>query len=471
VDIQIEGPGAEDPIFDGIRKQVILVPGNRLNHPDYERVRGELTRVAESNGYLDARLLQNQLLVDAQARTARVDLRLTTGERYHFGEIKIEQSAIRPELMDRFLRFREGDPYSTDQLLRTQFALDDSLYFSSLEVSPGERDPETLTVPVSITADKSRRRLTYSIGYGTDTQVRGKIGWIDSRVNDRGHRFRAELQASRILQSADGRYDIPIGDPALEKVSLQALAKKEILSDLDTTEFSLTPSVTQVQGRWQRVISTALTHTTTDDGVSKTSSTLLVPGIAFARVPQGFLGEALFVRPFYVELIGSHSALGSDANFLQLHMLSERVFPLWPKWSMLLRGEVGVSLVDDLNNLPGIYRFFAGGDNSVRGYGFNDLSPKEPVVQPDGSIKMQNTGGKHLLVGSVEIVRELPRNLAVSAFIDGGNAFNEFGDPLEYSAGLGLRFRLPGVSLGIDIAQPLSENGSPRLHLNISPQL
>jgi translocation and assembly module TamA len=471
VDIVIEGPGAEDRIFDSLRRQTILVPGNRLNHPDYERVRGELTRVAEANGYLDARLLQNQLLVDVEARTARVDLRLTTGQQYHFGAISIMQEAIRPQLMDRFLRFREGDPYSIDQLLRTQFALDDSLYFSSVEVVPGERDQEALTVPVSISANKSRRRLTYSVGYGTDTQLRGTIGWIDSRVNDRGHRFRAELRASAIQQSLDARYDIPIGDPALERFSVQALGEYDQRSDIDTTEFSVTPSLTQVRGRWQRVTSLAFTNTSTDDGVNKSVSNLVVPGIAFARVPQGFLGESLFTRPFFVELIGSHSILGSDANFLRLHVMSERAFPLRPKWSMLLRGELGVSLVDNFNDLPGIYRFFAGGDRSVRGFGFDALSPEEPVTQPDGSVQMQKTGGRHMLVGSVEIVRELPRSLAVSAFFDAGNAFNKFGDPLEYSAGVGLRFRLPGVSMGIDIAQPLSENNGVRLHLNISPQL
>lgn len=471
VDIVIEGPGADNAIFDGLRSQAILVPGNRLNHPDYERVRGELTRVAEANGYLDARLLRHELLVDVEARTARVDLRLTTGEQYHFGDVTITQEAIRPQLMDRFLRFREGDPYSVDQLLRTQFALDDSLYFSSVEVIPGERDPEALTVPVSITANKSRRRLTYSIGYGTDTQLRGTIGWIDTRVNDRGHRFRVELRASAVQQSLDARYDIPVGDPALERFSIQALTEYDQRSDLDTAEFSLTPSLTQVRGRWQRVASLAFTRTSTDDGANKTISNLVVPGIAFALVPQGFLGESLFSRPFFIEAIGSHSALGSDSNFVRFHVQSERVFPLRPKWSMLLRGELGVSLVDNFNELPGIYRFFAGGDRSVRGFGFDSLSPEEPVTQPDGSVELQKTGGRHLLVGSVEVVRELPRNLAVSAFFDAGNAFNEFGDPLEYSAGLGMRFRLPGVSMGIDIAQPLSQNNGIRLHLNISPQL
>jgi translocation and assembly module TamA len=60
----------------------------------------------------------------------------------------------------------------------------------------------------------------------------------------------------------------------------------------------------------------------------------------------------------------------------------------------------------------------------------------------------------------------------VAAFYDIGNAFDKFGDPLEYSVGLGFRWRLPAVTLGIDVAQPLSEPGaSPRLHINFAPKL
>jgi translocation and assembly module TamA len=193
----------------------------RLNHGLYEQVKNNLTRTAASNGYLRARLLQNEMLVDTGARTARIDLQLDTGPRYTFGAINIEQAVIRPELMRRFLRFREGDPYSATELLRTQFALDDSLYFASIEVIVGDADPETLSIPVTITATRSRRQFTVGAGYGTDTGVRGTFGWTDTRVNDRGHRLRVELKASAITQRFDSRYDIPIGDPALEKFSIE----------------------------------------------------------------------------------------------------------------------------------------------------------------------------------------------------------------------------------------------------------
>src|SRR5690606_4079683 len=95
--------------------------------------------------------------------------------------------------------------------------------------------------------------------------------------------------------------------------------------------------------------------------------------------------------------------------------------------------------------------------------------PNEQGVLEEQTIRV---GGRHLLTGTVEISRDLPRQFGVAAFFDFGNAFDKFGDPLEYSAGLGFRVRLPVVTVGIDVAQPLSESGAgPRLHLNFSPKL
>ena len=92
-------------------------------------------------------------------------------------------------------------------------------------------------------------------------------------------------------------------------------------------------------------------------------------------------------------------------------------------------------------------------------------------------------GGKELITGTVEVIRDLPKSLGVAAFFDYGNSFDSFPSKLAYSVGVGLRVRLPVLTLGIDIAQPLYEpcqapfGGSncaphgPRLHINFSPKL
>jgi translocation and assembly module TamA len=148
---------------------------------------------------------------------------------------------------------------------------------------------------------------------------------------------------------------------------------------------------------------------------------------------------------------------------VRLDLRDDRTFRIADKWRVRVRGEIGTSAVGEFEELPAQYRFFAGGDNSVRGYAYEELSP----VDAEGN----KVGGRHLLTASVELQRDLPRNFVAAVFVDAGNAFNKFGDPLEYSAGVGVRYRLPFLSIGIDVAQSISEpDRSPRFHINFTPE-
>jgi translocation and assembly module TamA len=361
------------------------------------------------------------------------------------------------------------------KLLRTQFALDDSQFFSTVEVATGTRDPATHLVPIEIRATSARNGYSFGVGYGTDTGARGTASWLNPRINDRGHRMRVQVRAAQTRQDLNARYDIPFGDPVREKFSMQLLTQtQDLTSTLHTRELSFRPSITQSLGNWQRSLSASFAHNvTTGDVNGRQVDNLVVPGITYSAVPEGYLGEDLFSRKLYAELIGSHSVLGANANFLRLDLQSERVLDLNPRWHLLLRAELGASAVGDFQELPAAYRFFAGGDRSVRGFSFNSLSPREfdPLTKT-----YVGTGGRHLLTGTFELERDLPHSLGVAAFADFGNAFNRIGDPLAYSVGLGFRWRLPVITVGIDIAKAVRAPGfaqlpGPRLHLNISPKL
>jgi translocation and assembly module TamA len=495
VDVKVTGPGSTDKVFTDITGDLPIQPGDRLNHSNYEVLKGGLLRAAATYGYLDGRMVRNEMRVDPQANVAQVVIEFETGARYRFGETTITQSTIDDALVRRFLRYETGQDFDATQLLRTQFALDDSQYFATVDVLPEDRDRERHTVPVSISAEPNRRdRYSFGVGYGTDTQVRGTAAWEVRRINQRGHRFRTEVKASALTQSLDARYIVPIGDPATEKFTLQLTGKQERLADTDNASLDFTPSITHLRQSswfgehwWQRVTYVELLHTETDFIASnrQDSQTLLIPGVSFALVPRNYLGEALFSRTLYAELRGSHNALGSDSDFLQVRVQAERVFTLAPKWHVLLRGDIGATALSRTSGLAPTQRFFAGGDRSVRGFAVNDLSPVEQVTDENGVLQFdedgdpiyQKIGGKHLFAGSVELVRDLPKNFAVAVFGDVGNAFDNFGDPLMYSVGVGVRFRLPVVSVGIDVAQALTtpagstDRPGPRLHLNFSPKL
>lgn len=525
VDVRLGGAGAIDPLFTRITAHPPFHPGQRLNQAAYEQFKSALLHTAATYGYLDARLTRHELLVDPKTHSARIALTLQTGLRYRFGATTIEQHAVRPRLARSYLRYRRGRPFDLTQVLRTQFALDDSGYFSNLTVLPGTPDTAHHTVPVHIQADTSRPNV-YSVagGYETDTGPRAILSWQDRRINTAGHRMSVDLQVARLVKySLQSRYVIPVGDPATENLTLAASVEQRQLAAVDARTLTVGPSLTRVTGHWQWVGFVNYVHATgsvggtictepATAGATNTScaispyiqpagaiasvgnSDMLVPGVDIASVPLGYFGEPIFQHGVFIELRGSHGTLGSGANFLQIHIQLERVLSLAPQWHLLLRDEFGATAASHFDRMPPVMRFFAGGEGSVRGFEYNSLSPTQTfyagetshpcefgTVVPNSSPTgyqcpfSAQAGGKDLITGTVEVDRDLPRNLAVAAFFDYGNAFNSFHQPrlLQYGVGLGLRVRLPVLTLGLDVGEPLSLRGHqlPRVYINFSPKL
>jgi translocation and assembly module TamA len=382
-------------------------------------------------------------------------------------------------------------------VLRTQFALDDAQYFANLEVRPGTPDPATHLVAVDIRADPNRRhRYSLGAGYATDTGARATLGFEDHRINSSGQSFSVTMQFAQVTRyNVVTSYIFPVGDPALEHLALNGNIEQQTLADVTAYTQSVGPSFTWVRGGWQTLWKANVVRTRSEDLNGTTTDRLLVPELDLASVPKDYLGEPLFEYPFVAQIRASDSVLGSDSNFIQVHLQLENTFRLGGPWHLLLREEAGASLVSRFSSLPTIYRFFAGGDNSVRGFYYNELSPTDPVCAPGPNGQFLRTdahrfgtsiddhicpatagyikvGGKDLITGTVEVVRELPRNLGLATFVDYGNAFDHFGTKLFYSAGVGIRFRTPVLTLGVDVAQPINSPGAgPRLHINFSPKL
>ena len=105
-------------------------------------------------------------------------------------------------------------------------------------------------------------------------------------------------------------------------------------------------------------------------------------------------------------------------------------------------------------DVPDFQRFYAGGSNSVRGWGLNQLGPRDSV----GNL----TGGRSLLEGSVELRLRAFADLGAAFFLDAGNVGTRHGafapSDLRWSTGAGLRYLTPVGPLRIDLAYRMSED-------------
>ncbi len=458
-DLRVDGPGKEHAAFTAISN--LPLPGDRLRHPDYERIKQALQDTANDLGYLDARFTTNELRVSVSERAADIILHLETGERYRFGTITLEQDILDEAFVQRFVPFETGDPFSLASLLQLQYALGDSEYFNLVEVDASHRLAGDLNVPVTVSMHPARRhRYTAGIGFATDTGPRGLAGWQNRRVNRRGHRLSADVKLSRVYQSLTTRYLIPLENPVWERLTLVGNLVREELGDIDSERAELVGAWVTRQDRWQQTLSTTVLRERDILNANATLRTQIIPGGEWI-----YTGGESGPRPrdatrFTLNVSGSGPTLGAPTLFLSVRARTRLTFPIGEQDRLLLRLDVGAIATDDATSLSASQRFFAGGDYSVRGYRFNSLGPRNV----DGDV----IGGKYLAAASVEWEHWLTDQWGVAVFADHGNAFNDFGDGFSTGAGIGLRWQLPFAVFALDVAHPFDDPGGRRARIHLT---
>jgi translocation and assembly module TamA len=120
---------------------------------------------------------------------------------------------------------------------------------------------------------------------------------------------------------------------------------------------------------------------------------------------------------------------------------------------IVLSADVGKILTSNFNQVPYNLRFFAGGDQSIRGYDYKSLSPL---------VNGYEVGGQNLIVGSLEYNYLFEPKLRGAVFVDAGNAYdNHFTTPTKIGAGFGIRYASPVGPIRVDLAAGVSESSPP----------
>ncbi len=237
VSIDLPEPVRElDSVREFLAEQCPSV-GAPLDQAAYDALRDGILSRVEKLGYLDARYTRRELVVDPTTQSARIALALESGSRYRFGEVKIEQSILEPELARRLTGVPPGAPYTSRDLLAINRNLTGTEYFESVSVRPMLDERENLEVPVEITTYRNPR-TSYELRAGYATDVGPRVGAQVKRrfVNKRGHQWSARTELSAIEQRLETSYTIPrAADPLRERYDIYARVTREDNNDIVTT--------------------------------------------------------------------------------------------------------------------------------------------------------------------------------------------------------------------------------------------
>lgn len=464
-DVRITGPGAEDAELLETMRRAPLATGSPLSHADYESLKTRLATTAAERGYLDAAFDSAVVRVDRDARTARVVLRLRTGPRYTLGPVTFVQDVLDPAILQSLVPWQPGAPFDGAQLLALRGALTEGSYFSGVEIIPRRDRAEGLVVPIEVVLTPSRpQRYSVGAGYGSDTGPRGTLSVELRRLNEAGHRAELDTWVSPVERRVSGRYLVPLRTRRAGLLSFSAGFVDENPSTSDTETWIVGTNVAGLWGAWRSEIGLTFQRAHFEVGTQSgvTKLTLLGTGISRVRADDR-------LDPTRGSLLRLHMRAGHDALFGDVRLLdggaeARLIVSPTPQLRLRTRAEIAALATSSFARLPGSIRYFAGGDRSIRGYGYRALGPKDDQGNP--------IGGSRLLVGSVEAEWRLLESWGVAVFADGGNALTSFSDPLEAGMGAGLRWRSPIGMVRLDGAFAVTEPGAPfRLHLHLGPEL
>lgn len=474
-----------------LRNRWSLPVGARFRQADWEGAKRDLLREVVQSRFPRAQLVETSATVDPETRKASLRVVMDSGPEMRFGELRIRGLKRYPStIITNLNKIRPGDEYSETALQALQSRLQETGYFSTVEVSADMRavlnaeiqemkedgddaaapapsataqaaDPDAPAVPgqaatgvkppapgptvlpvlVRVTENK-QKNVEVGLGFSTDTGARAQVGYDD--LNVFGKRMKSDVIYEQKRQSARADFYWPTtpdgyndsvgggveredvrgeitttasvsarrawGTPELERsLTLEVLAEKREVAGLETNYSKSVP----------------LTYNVT----RRKLDNLLQPTRGYA------LNWQVGVAPL---------PLLTDEKFIRGYTRGVYYRPVGETGTLILRGEAGAVFSKDKEGVPSSFLFRAGGDQSVRGYGYQQLG-----VQEGNAI----VGGRYLLTAGAEYQYWFRPPWGVAVFYDAGNAGDKFSDLHPKSGyGVGARWRSPVGPINVDVA-------------------
>lgn len=445
--------------------------GERFVHLDYEAGKGRIERKLAERGYFEAKRTTARVAVERGVKTADVLLRWESGPRHAMGEARFGDHQLRPDVLVPLVDWRVGEPYHRNKLDRLQARLTALDYFALVEVVPAEGEADgAWRVPIDITTTPAKRTAyTGALRFGSDTGA-GVSGSVHRRwVNDRGHKWLADVEWAQRRSGFTTQYRIP----SLQRLPGWWGGRLEYLAE--SPESALGFERLGLGAGWQGrrdpytvssrvVFAEERTRTLRRDRFPDARQTMLYPELAatYRRVddpldPDDSLQWTVALRAGVIE------ARSNRERFAQLELGAQWLHRFGDSQAVILRGEAATTDYDgSLESLdfPTSLRYFAGGDRSVRGYGYREIGPR---------FEGETLGGLHRAVASAEYQYFFSGAWGAAVFVDAGDVFNRRRafDP-KVGVGVGARWRSPVGLVGVDVAQGLdaAAGGSTRLHIS-----
>lgn len=467
MDVVITGEAKDDEEFAKLIERSPLKVGKVLNQGEYDSLKSGIRNLALQRGYFNGDYKLSKLEVIPDFNEANVRLHYDSGIRYHFGPINITGSQIWENRVESMRPFEIGEPYLVSQVGEYNQNLSNTDWFSSVFVEPDlSKLDEGRELPIKVSlapaSKKPNRNRSWLLDrYWCAWHVKMEKPWVSSR----GHSFNTALSLSKPEQTITAGYKIPLDDVLREYYQLQFGLKH--LDNRDTESLESNLAVERhwlTDGGWHKTIYVRHLYENFSQGLQDDGVQFVLPGATFSRTRVRGGNMPMWGDKQSVTIEYGDPALLSETRVLRLLGRSSWIRGIGDNHRGLFRLEGGANITDEFEKLSPSLRFFAGGDNNIRGYGYESISP----VDESGAL----TGGKYIVSSTLEYQYRVYGNWWAATFYDIGDAFNETPE-WKSGAGVGIRWASPVGPVSFDFAWGLDEKPERefRIHFSLGPEL
>ncbi|WP_426357995.1 autotransporter assembly complex protein TamA [Pseudocolwellia sp. HL-MZ19] len=477
IKVEIVGDAQDDPMFKALTAKLPIKPKDSLHHGNYEKIKSDILSLGLQRGYFDGQFEISEIAITPDY-FANIRIKYISGTRYTFGEISFINNTINDDFITKLIPFTEGDSYEVAKLQQFQSNLENTQYFSNIVIVPnktGEAAIENKSVPIQVTLQKAKKHyFDIGFGYATDTDFRISGGWKTPLINKYGHRQETQLKYSKVNPTGRFIYSIPMNGSLSDTLQLKLLLENDEYGDIESDYWSSKISRIKSSDTSNAEFYVRYLHEEWDIYSLEDIADYFLIGYSWSNTSRdGSLIDPSDGFSQYYNLEGTHTDISSESSFLKFHGHWRYIKTLAPKHRLVTRLELGYTYLSKSNveELSPSLRFFAGGDQSIRGFAYQSIGPTRIQTNDDGTQEELVVGGNRLAVASLEYQYYFTPKIRGALFVDVGSSFDT-GFQRSYSVGPGIHYISPIGAIKLDLGYSLSEDSpSWRIHLNLGAEL
>ncbi|MEG3125552.1 autotransporter assembly complex protein TamA [Sphingomonas sp. GB1N7] len=435
-----------------------------------------LTRKIGADGFPFAQVGDPEIVVDRATRTATLDMTIKPGGEKRFGQITSPPNKVFDAAhMADIARFGPGDPYSDVQIADLRRALIQTGLVSTVDIKPVQaKDPGVVDIAIAV-EPAPPHTIAGELGYGTGEGARAEVSWThrnlfppEGALTLRGVLGTKEQLGSVVFR----RNNFHARDRVL---TFQAVASNLLRDAYQATSFSLSGTLERqtnifFQKTWTWSLGAELVATDERDVILDTGEprrrTFFIGALPTSLTYDGSDDLLNPTRGFRLggRVSPEVSLQGKVFGYARVQFDASAYKSVTPALIVAGRVRLGTIVGAPRDAVAPSRRFYAGGGASVRGYGYQDIGPRDPNNDP--------VGGRSLTEFSLEARVKAFGNFGVVPFLDGGNIytsplpkFSEF----RFGAGLGVRYYSNFGPIRVDVGTPLNpQPGDARVAVYVS---